>query len=108
MLKYLMTHRTAVAGPVGTLATASLPTRARARRQPDTAERVLRPHKGQAQRIIGKHFYRPRDKAIEAEYAERYPQLKMVTIADFGGWDAAQAKYFADGGMFDRIFTPGQ
>jgi sulfate transport system substrate-binding protein len=62
----------------------------------------------QAQRIIGKHYYRPRDTAVAAEYAERYPALKMVTIADFGGWVAAQAKYFADGGMFDRIFTPGR
>jgi sulfate transport system substrate-binding protein len=62
----------------------------------------------QAQRIIGKHYYRPRDKAVAAEYAERYPPLKMATIADFGGWDAAQAKYFADSGMFDRIFTPGR
>lgn len=57
----------------------------------------------EAQRIIGKHYYRPRDKA-----AEHFPPLKMVTIADFGGWEAAQAKYFADGGMFDRIFTPGR
>jgi sulfate transport system substrate-binding protein len=31
-----------------------------------------------------------------------------VTISDFGGWDVAQATYFADGGMFDRIFTPGK
>jgi sulfate transport system substrate-binding protein len=62
----------------------------------------------QAQRIIGKHYYRPRDAAVAAEYAERYPPLKMVTISDFGGWDAAQAKFFADGGMFDRIFTPGR
>jgi sulfate transport system substrate-binding protein len=62
----------------------------------------------QAQQIIGKHYYRPRDPAVGAEYAERYPPLKMVTIADFGGWDAAQATYFADGAMFDRIFTPGR
>lgn len=62
----------------------------------------------QGQTIIGKHFYRPRDPAVAAQYAERYPPLKMVTIQDFGGWDAAQAKYFADGGMFDRIFTPGR
>jgi sulfate/thiosulfate-binding protein len=62
----------------------------------------------QAQRIIGKHYYRPRDAAAAAQYAERYPPLKMVTIADFGGWDAAQAKFFVDGGMFDRIFTPGR
>lgn len=62
----------------------------------------------QGQTIIGKHYYRPRDPAVAAQYAERYPPLKMVTIQDFGGWDAAQAKYFADGGMFDRIFTPGR
>jgi sulfate transport system substrate-binding protein len=62
----------------------------------------------QAQRIIGKNYYRPRDPAVAAEYAERYPPLNMVTIADFGGWDAAQTKYFADGAMFDRIFTPGK
>jgi sulfate transport system substrate-binding protein len=62
----------------------------------------------EAQHIIGKHYYRPRDQAVAAEFAERFPPLKMVTIADFGGWEAAQAKYFADGGMFDRIFTPGR
>jgi sulfate transport system substrate-binding protein len=45
---------------------------------------------------------------VAAQFAERYPALKMVTIHDFGGWDAAQAKYFAEGGMFDRIFVPGR
>ena len=33
---------------------------------------------------------------------------RCSTIRDFGGWDAAQATYFADGGMFDRVFTPGR
>jgi sulfate transport system substrate-binding protein len=58
-----------------------------------------------AQRIIAKTYYRPRDPAVAQEYAERYPSLPMATIQDFGGWDTAQAKYFADGGLFDRIFT---
>ena len=31
--------------------------------------------------------------------------LKMVTIADFGGWNKVQEKHFADGGLFDRIYT---
>lgn len=61
---------------------------------------------GEGQDIIAKHYYRPRDPAVLAKYAERYPSLKMATIADFGGWELAQATYFADGGMFDRIFTP--
>jgi sulfate transport system substrate-binding protein len=61
-----------------------------------------------AQTIFGQNYYRPRDPAIAVQFTERYPALTMVTIRDFGGWDAAQAKYFADGGMFDRIFTPGK
>jgi sulfate transport system substrate-binding protein len=61
-----------------------------------------------AQDIIARNFYRPRDPAVLAQYAERYPSLTMVTIKDFGGWDAAQAKYFADGGVFDQIYTPGK
>ena len=61
-----------------------------------------------AQRIIGRNFFRPRDKTVAAEFAERYPPVNMVTIADFGGWETAQQKYFADGGMFDRIYTPGR
>ena len=28
--------------------------------------------------------------------------------ADLGGWQKAQADYFADGGLFDRIYTPGK
>ena len=62
----------------------------------------------QGQEIVAKNYYRPRDTEVAARYAERYPAIPMVTIRDFGGWDVAQAKYFADGGMFDRIFTPGK
>jgi sulfate transport system substrate-binding protein len=62
----------------------------------------------EGQTIIAKHYYRPRNPKIAAQYAERYPALKMATIQEFGGWDSAQAKYFADGGMFDHIFTPGK
>ena len=61
-----------------------------------------------AQEIIAKNYYRPRDPAVTGEFAERFPALKLATIEDFGGWDRAQAKYFSDGGLFDRIFTPGK
>jgi sulfate transport system substrate-binding protein len=62
----------------------------------------------QAQEIIAKNFYRPRDADVAREFSERFPGLPMATIRDFGGWDTAQARYFADGGLFDRIFTPGK
>ncbi|MFI8611231.1 sulfate ABC transporter substrate-binding protein [Pseudomonas sp. NPDC077649] len=59
----------------------------------------------QGQRIAAKHFYRPRNQAIAAEFAQQFPQLKLVTIdADFGGWKTAQPKFFNDGGVFDQIY----
>ena len=30
-----------------------------------------------------------------------------MTIKDFGGWQAAHARFFADGGGFDKIYKPG-
>jgi len=57
----------------------------------------------EGQEIIARHFYRPRDPEVAARYAERFPALKLVTIADFGGWAAAQRTHFSDGGEFDHI-----
>jgi sulfate/thiosulfate-binding protein len=62
----------------------------------------------QAQEIAARNYYRPRDTAVATKYAERYPTLKLATIQDFGGWDATQARFFADGSLFDRIYTPGR
>jgi ABC-type sulfate transport system substrate-binding protein len=58
----------------------------------------------QAQEIIAAHFYRPRDADVAARYAQRFPQLKLASIADFGGWPSAQATHFKDGGVFDQIY----
>jgi len=59
----------------------------------------------QAQEIIAKHHFRPRN----AEIAARHPQFKplpLVAIADLGGWPAVQKAHFADGGVFDQIYRP--
>jgi sulfate transport system substrate-binding protein len=61
-----------------------------------------------AQDIAARNYYRPGDPAVARQYAERNPALNLVTIKDFGGWDTAQARYFADGGLFDRIYTAGK
>ncbi|XLX40188.1 sulfate ABC transporter substrate-binding protein [Ectopseudomonas mendocina] len=59
----------------------------------------------EGQRIAAKHFYRPRNQAVAAEFVQQFPQLKLVTIdADFGGWKSAQPKFFNDGGIFDQIY----
>ncbi len=58
-----------------------------------------------AQRLAAEYFYRPTNEKILAEYQDRFDlDMKLVTIADFGGWPAAQQKFFADGGEFDRIY----
>ena len=58
----------------------------------------------EAQEIIARHYYRPRDPRVAARHASRFPQLQLLTVdKDFGGWAAAQSKYFGDGGVFDRI-----
>src|SRR5690242_19037928 len=57
----------------------------------------------EAQELIAKHYYRPRDPEVQAKYASQFPTINLVTVKDFGGWQAAQAKYFADGGVFDQI-----
>jgi sulfate/thiosulfate transport system substrate-binding protein len=43
---------------------------------------------------------RSQTKAIQ----DKYPQVRNLgTVKDFGGWNAVQKKFFADGGIFDQI-----
>jgi sulfate transport system substrate-binding protein len=58
------------------------------------------------QEIIAQHYYRPRDPQVAARHAGSFPQLRLATIADFGGWAAAQKTHFVDGGVFDQIAAP--
>jgi sulfate transport system substrate-binding protein len=60
-----------------------------------------------AQDLIGKNFYRPRDKAAAAKYASQFPKIEMATIAQFGGWSKVQPEFFADGGIFDQVYGKG-
>jgi sulfate transport system substrate-binding protein len=59
----------------------------------------------EGQEIVARHYYRPRDPEVAAKYANTFPRINLVTIADFGGWAKAQATHFADGGTFDRIYA---
>jgi len=59
------------------------------------------------QELIAKHFYRPRMPEVAKKYADRYPKVKLITVDDeFGGWQAAHTRHFAEGGLFDQIFAP--
>ena len=59
----------------------------------------------EGQKIAAKHYYRPRhpEFADPADIA-RFPKVELVTIDKvFGSWAQAQAKHFAEGGVFDQI-----
>jgi sulfate/thiosulfate transport system substrate-binding protein len=59
----------------------------------------------EGQEIGARHHFRPRDPAVAARYASRFPKMKLATIADFGGWAEAQKVHFSDDGVFDQIYT---
>jgi sulfate/thiosulfate transport system substrate-binding protein len=62
-----------------------------------------------AQQIIARNFYRPVDTKIAAQFSTRFAKLGLFTVDQvFGGWQKAQAKHFADGGVFDQIYQPGR
>ncbi|GAM06812.1 sulfate ABC transporter substrate-binding protein [Novosphingobium sp. MBES04] len=62
----------------------------------------------EAQEIIAQNHYRPIDTNVAQRHADDFPTLNLVTVnGEFGGWKAAQERFFADGGVFDRIYAPG-
>jgi sulfate transport system substrate-binding protein len=74
----------------------------RGTRKPATAylEFLFTPE-GQA--IGAKHYFRPRSGG-----ADQFAEIKTFEIASLGGWASVQKRHFADGGLFDRLYTPGQ
>ena len=63
----------------------------------------------EAQSIIGKHYYRPRDSKAASKYASKFPRIDLVTIdGEFGGWKKAQKRHFNDGGLFDDLYKPAK
>jgi sulfate/thiosulfate-binding protein len=61
----------------------------------------------EAQKLIAKHYYRPTSpEAADPADMARFPKLELVQIdKDFGGWVKAQQEHFAEGGIFDQIYS---
>ncbi len=59
----------------------------------------------EAQDVVAKNYYRPRNAQVAAKYKARFPNVPLLTIdRHFGGWARTQATHFNDGGLFDQIF----
>ena len=60
----------------------------------------------EGQEIAAKNFYRPIDEKVAARHTKTFPKVSLFTIDElFGGWSKAQKTHFADGGVFDQIYT---
>jgi sulfate/thiosulfate transport system substrate-binding protein len=60
----------------------------------------------EGQEIAAKNFYRPIDPKVAEKYAKQFPKTNLFTIDEvFGGWAKAQKTHFADGGVFDQIYS---
>lgn len=63
-------------------------------------------YSAEGQEIAARNYYRPTDEKVARKYAKQFPKLNLITIdAAFGGWTKAQKEHFADGGVFDQIYT---
>ncbi len=59
----------------------------------------------EGQKIIATFGNRVNDEAIAAEFADEYPQVRLVTVEDvFGGWEKIQEEHFASGARLDQIY----
>ncbi len=58
----------------------------------------------EAQEIIAKNNFRPRDAAVFKRHAQRYADIKLFNVDQLlGGWPKVSKTHFADGGTYDQI-----
>ncbi|MDR3456123.1 MAG: sulfate ABC transporter substrate-binding protein [Verrucomicrobiae bacterium] len=61
------------------------------------------------QELAAKNYFRPKNQAVLAKYADRFKPVDLFTVSEVaGGWDQAQKVHFADGGIFDQIYQPNK
>lgn len=56
------------------------------------------------QRLIASHNYRVLNETIQKEFADRFPEVKLLPIQDIAGsWSNAMETHFASGGKLDQL-----
>ena len=61
----------------------------------------------EGQDLAGRFYFRPRLQPAVDKMRNRFANLELTTIDQFGGWALAQKVHFSDGGIFDQIYRPG-
>ena len=70
------------------------------------AEKYLRYlYSPEAQEIIARNHYRPYNDEVLRRHQQEFRRLELFEITAVArSWDAAQKRFFADAGVFDRIY----
>ncbi len=62
----------------------------------------------EGQEIAAKHSIRPRSPEVLKAHADRFKPIELFTVQQmFGSLGEAQKVHFADGGQFDKLYSPG-
>ncbi len=60
----------------------------------------------EGQEIIAKHHYRPTNPEVLAKHKDSLQEIELFPITTIAkDWDEAGQRFFADGGVFDQIYT---
>jgi sulfate transport system substrate-binding protein len=60
----------------------------------------------EGQEIAARNHLRPVSETVAAKHAADFPKLELFTVNEvFGSWKQVEQKHFADGGVFDQIYS---
>ncbi|TVO34084.1 thiosulfate ABC transporter substrate-binding protein CysP [Vibrio algivorus] len=58
----------------------------------------------EAQRMLAGFNYRVHDEKVKAEFADRFPEVELLTVEEIaGGWDKAMKTQFGNGAKLDQL-----
>ncbi|ASW80088.1 thiosulfate ABC transporter substrate-binding protein CysP [Vibrio anguillarum] len=58
----------------------------------------------EAQRLLAGFNYRVHDEKVNAEFADRFPEVELLTVESIaGGWESAMKLHFANGAKLDQL-----
>jgi len=59
----------------------------------------------EGQTILAENGNRVRDEAVAKQFADKFPDVRLVTVEDvFGGWAAIQKDHLAEGALLDQLY----
>ncbi|MFM8409281.1 MAG: sulfate ABC transporter substrate-binding protein [Alphaproteobacteria bacterium] len=61
----------------------------------------------EGQEIAARNFYRPSNEAVLAKHAADFPKIDLFPITAVApSWEAANKRFFGEGGVFEKIYKP--